>query len=643
MDTKKKLFGRRTAVLLAAVLLAAVAAATLSACGRKEKYPDSLKVGSSEIPKTLMPYVSTSAANIFAVGLLYDTLLRSESEPAGYVEGETYAFEDGKVFEPIDREENYFKFTDGLCEVAGAYEKKPGSDYGWEKFTPTAQQYERQLAFKEIVRGKDQTGNPIDETDAEFEKRAEEAVPKDNWRRYRFKVREGYTWNDGVKFTARDIEFTFKYALRYRGALASIAFFLTNHFDCEAEDDSNFVLTLASNKLSDIKTICNSILIIPEHIWGSIRKPAEEKNVNPVGTGAYRVVSGDYIEDSSLVLTYRDEYDEKLRAEMFAYAPIARISMIKISSQDVLLSAIQAGDIDVSLDAVDEAKAYAIGGNDRYDKVKISTYDSPFVTTLVFNVGRKGAFRADAFNGNGYKVRRAIAYAIDQDRLIQNVRHSNAVKVGGGLVQRWMPHALLDENGSYVEHETNAEKAKQLLDEAGYPVVGGKRDLSFSILAGTGTEPLVHELGNIFRGTLGIEVTFKQSDAQYSEVIKQSNGADFDMIINSVSFDTDQLLMFDARFGVYPNGLPRVFNYSGIIDGALCEQMRQMDIETNIAEQYKKAQAVQKKLTELCVEAPLYSAKAYAAFSEQSYTGWVELKREKVLNAYSYRYLRKKS
>ena len=117
------------------------------------------------------------------------------------------------------------------------------------------------------------------------------------------------------------------------------------------------------------------------------------------------------------------------------------------------------------------------------------------------------------------------------------------------------------------------------------------------------------------------------------------NGADFDMIINSVTFSPDKLLMFDARFGRYPNGSARVWNVTGVNDPELSELMWVMDTETDIKAQYAKAQDVQARIAELYVEIPLYCAKNYCVYTDKNYMGWVEQKNGSVLNDYSIRYL----
>ena len=102
-------------VILAVVIAASV---TLTGCGREAKYSDALRIGASEIPKTLMPYVSSHTSNVYVENMVYDTLLGSVSEPADY------NLPDGSVYTPYDQDENYFGFTDRLCGMEGAYPRK---------------------------------------------------------------------------------------------------------------------------------------------------------------------------------------------------------------------------------------------------------------------------------------------------------------------------------------------------------------------------------------------------------------------------------------------------------------------------------------------------------------------------------------
>ena len=149
--------------------------------------------------------------------------------------------------------------------------------------------------------------------------------------RFRFDVIEDYTWSDGTPFTAEDIKFTFDYIIKHAGALGSQAYFLTDYYESNVVD-GDFEFILASNNYTSMKSICNSIVILPKHIWQTVRNPSKEKNLSPVGTGAYYIAEGDYIEDSTITVTLRDDYDEDLLKEMFAGEPIKNISAILMSN-----------------------------------------------------------------------------------------------------------------------------------------------------------------------------------------------------------------------------------------------------------------------------------------------------------------------
>lgn len=566
------------------LLTCCISAACFAGCAREEKYAGALKVGTMEIPKTLMPYVSTSSSNLFVAGNIYDTLLGTSNE------------------EHRDNE-NYFEFEDNLISTESAYEKKEGSEYGWTLFTPTEEQLSEQLKKKKIEFGKDELGNSIEETEEEYQARSEEAVPKDNWMQYRFDVSEDFTWNDGEPFTAEDIEFTFKYIIKNTGSLASLAYFLDDYYDCYVEGN-DLILILATNTISDIKPICNSIFILPSHIWMDVKKPAEEKNLNPVGTGPYIINEGDYIEDSTLTLTLREDAREADRTD------IENISLIRLNSEEVMLNAMQAGDIDVSLDSIDYAKAHSLTENESYNNIKVNTGISSFVTTLALNNGENGIFR-----GND-QLRRAISLAIDQEELINQVFRGEGVQVSDGLVQPGLIHSL------DKEHITNIDESNRILDELGYKAdENGMRNLSLSVLALPHNEVLVNAISEQLKKSIGVTVSYEQAGSDYSEAIKQRNNPDFDMIINTVTFTIDKLLMFDARFGVYSDGSPRTFNYSGIVDEELSELMKKMDSESNFDKQVEYAKAVQEKLASLYAEIPLYTPYVYSVYNDSRFEG----------------------
>ena len=630
---------KKTISLILAILLVV---SMLTGCGgRQDKYTDSLRVGTTELPKNLNPYSSMEDSATFFVSLFYNTLLGSASTPVGYTEGETYTFPDGTIYTPVDLDQNPLAFADGLVEVEGAFPKTEDSIYGYEYFDPTEEEWEQQCERESIVFGYDEAGAPIEETEEEFLKRAEIAVPKTNWMRFRFKVIDGHSWSDGTPFTAEDIKFTFDYITKHSGALGSQAYFLADYHKSEVVD-GDFVFVLASNNYTSMKTICNSIVIIPKHIWQAVRSPAKEKNLSPVGTGPYYIAEGDYIEGSSITATLRENYDEHLLKETFAGEPIQNVSVILMSNEDVLINALNEGNVDLMLNTVTPAKTYAVENNSAYSNVNISSVTSEYVMTLLFNVGPNGAFREGSFDGYSYEIRKAISMCLNQQTLIDDVLHGKGVQVGDGLVQDYFAHAYVDENGEYVYHKTDVDAANALLDTTPFKKdASGSRGITLSIFATVDKEVTVKAIASQL-AQIGITIEYEQAASTYSDDIKQQNNADFDMIINRVTYNADKLLMFNARYGVYPStGSVRLFNYSGLLDETLIQMMNAMELESDTQRQYALCRDVQAYIADLAIEIPLYSENTITFYSTQKWDGWVEAEGLSIWNSYSMRYLSK--
>ena len=630
---------KKTISLILAILLVA---SMLTGCGgRQDKYTNSLRVGTTELPKNLNPYSSMEDSATFFVSLFYNTLLGSASTPVGYTEGETYTFPDGTIYTPVDLDRNPLAFADGLVEVEGAFPKTEDSIYGYEYFDPTEEEWEQQCERESIVFGYDEAGAPIEETEEEFLKRAEIAVPKTNWMRFRFKVIAGHSWSDGTPFTAEDIKFTFDYITKHSGALGSQAYFLADYHKSEVVD-GDFVFVLASNNYTSMKTICNSIVIIPKHIWQSVRSPAKEKNLSPVGTGPYCIAEGDYIEGSSITATLRENYDEHLLKESFAGEPIQNVSVILMSNEDVLINALNEGNVDLMLNTVTPAKTYAVENNSAYSNVNISSVTSEYVMTLLFNVGPNGAFREGSFDGYSYEIRKAISMCLNQQTLIDDVLHGKGVQVGDGLVQDYFAHAYVDENGEYVYHKTDVDAANALLDTTPFKKdASGSRGITLSIFATVDKEVTVKAIASQL-AQIGITIEYEQATSTYSDDIKQQNNADFDMIINRVTYNADKLLMFNARYGVYPStGSVRLFNYSGLMDETLIQMMNAMELESDTQRQYELCRDVQAYIANLAIEIPLYSENTITFYSTQKWDGWVEAEGLSIWNSYSMRNLSK--
>ena len=112
------------------------------------------------------------------------------------------------------------------------------------------------------------------------------------------------------------------------------------------------------------------------------------------------------------------------------------------------------------------------------------------------------------------------------------------------------------------------------------------------------------------------------------------------MIINRVTYTADKLMMFSARYGIYPaTGSVRLFNYSGLVDETLIGMMERMELASDTATQYALCREVQAYLVELAVEIPLYSENTITFYSDARWDGWMEAEGQSIWNSFSARYL----
>ena len=113
-------------------------------------------------------------------------------------------------------------------------------------------------------------------------------------------------------------------------------------------------------------------------------------------------------------------------------------------------------------------------------------------------------------------VRKAIAYAIDVDTIIESIMDGNAVKADCWLAQTCTNYSVCDD---FIRYDP--DMAKQLLAEAGYPNGAGLPTLTY--ITSTGFYPKTKEYGEYIVSCLneiGINVDFQPKEsASWSEAL----------------------------------------------------------------------------------------------------------------------------
>ncbi len=261
-----------------------------------------------------------------------------------------------------------------------------------------------------------------------------------NWK---VKLRDDVKWHDGKPFTAEDVKFT-------------LELLVDTNFRSWRKTGHEFVrdLTVVSpteitwkmeKPFAPYPSILASTFITPKHLLGAEadRNTAAYNNA-PVGTGAFKWkerVAGDYI-----LLDANTEY--------FGDGPhIERLVYKYVPDLNVMYTQFKTGDIDVvglqwiTPDHYDEAKDLA-------GKV-VNVVPGSTIESLSFNMERP-QFKEPA-------VREALYAAIDKQSIIEALYYGLPTPT-----ESYVPQQSFYYNPDLPKHEYSIEKAKKLLDDAGW-------------------------------------------------------------------------------------------------------------------------------------------------------------------------------
>jgi peptide/nickel transport system substrate-binding protein len=260
---------------------------------------------------------------------------------------------------------------------------------------------------------------------------------------WKVKLRDDVKWHDGTPFTAEDVKST-------------LELLVNPNFRSWRKTGHEFVrdLTVVSpteitwkmeKPFAPYPSILASTFITPKHILGTAADPNTAPfNNAPVGTGPFKWkqrVAGDYI-----LLEANKDY--------FGDGPhIATLIYKYVPDLNVMYTQFKAGDIDVAglqwitPDHYDEAKTLE-------GKV-VSVVPGSTIESLTLNMERP-QFKDP-------KVREALYHAIDKQSIIDALYYGLPTPT-----ESYVPQQSYYYNPDLPKHEYSPDKAKALLDEAGW-------------------------------------------------------------------------------------------------------------------------------------------------------------------------------
>ena len=253
---------------------------------------------------------------------------------------------------------------------------------------------------------------------------------------YTYTLREGVQFHNGNTVTVGDVLYSLSRAAGLETGEVLVSD-VANIAAVEASDDKTVVVTL---KAADTEFNSHmTVAIVPE---------GSDPNVDVVGTGPFTFSSR--TPQESIVL-------EKFEGYWGTPANLDKVTLKVIPDQQTMVMSLRSGAIDLA----DKLPATQIT---ELSDLTIVQGSSNIVQALYLN---------NAFEPfTDVRVRQALCYAIDKDMVIDLASNGDGIAVGSSMYPAFGKY-FMDELTYY--YEPNAEKAKELLKEAGY------ENLSFTI------------------------------------------------------------------------------------------------------------------------------------------------------------------
>jgi len=310
--------------------------------------------------------------------------------------------------------------------------------------TTTAENFLSSLTFDLLVT-RDDGGNDIPDLATAVPTLENGGISRDG-KTITYKLRRGVKWQDGKPFTSADVKFSWQAVMNpNNNVIERVGYDKVDSVD--TPDAYTVVFHLKAPFAPFVDTVFGEsdqpYRIIPQHLLAAYatinRIPF---NQQPIGTGPFRVVRryhGDHVELAENPFYFRGT--PKLKKILVYTVPDGNTSAAELQSHGIdLITAVTASNFR-NLRTVSSVRTLLV--------------KQPSYAAAIFNTTHPPL--------DDVRVRQAIAYAINEKRIVDNLTYGTATLATADLSDYYWAH-----DPSLTGYALNVAKANSLLDQAGW-------------------------------------------------------------------------------------------------------------------------------------------------------------------------------
>ncbi|ESW76153.1 ABC transporter substrate-binding protein [Mesorhizobium sp. C280B] len=280
----------------------------------------------------------------------------------------------------------------------------------------------------------------------------------DDKKKYTFELREGLGWHDGTPVTAADCVASIR---RWGQVPSGGTLIMERARDISAQDDKTFIISLKEPLGLLIETLASAstplLFIMREK---DANRPAAEQVTANIGSGPFKFNQALAKPGASFTYDRNEKYIPRQEpADGFAGGKVVNVDRViweNISDQQTSFAALQSGEVDFVYDPP----------ADLYPAIK----SDPNLELQALNkAGDVYFMRMNCLQKpfDNVKARQAMLHLIDQEAVMRTVAPQEYISAVTSFFGNQTPYTN-DENTGWYKKGGDPEKAKQLLNEAGY-------------------------------------------------------------------------------------------------------------------------------------------------------------------------------